>query len=149
MVLTTITLPSEFSLVIGTGVASAFLLGWLGSRVSKQRKALGVELPSLYADAAEARVDKKKHLFNCYQRGHQNALETYPWVLMTLLIGGAKHPLIASAAGWVWIVGRALYAIGYSSGEPKNRSWGFIFHIGELLLIGATVSTALTIGRFI
>lgn len=47
----------------------------------------------MYADSAEASKDKDKLLFNCIQRGHQNALETYPVVLFTLLAGGLRHPV--------------------------------------------------------
>ena len=68
-------------------------LFYLGGQVGSVRQRLGVPLPYLYADMTAAQADKKKELFNCYQRGHQNALETYPGFLMLLFLGGIKHPV--------------------------------------------------------
>ncbi len=47
----------------------------------------------MYADSADVAKDKDKLLFNCVQRGHQNALETYPILLFSLLVGGLRHPV--------------------------------------------------------
>ncbi len=66
---------------------------YLGFKVGSMRKKLGVEYPAMYADRSEAAGDKNKLLFNCYQRGHQNALESYPQFLAFLLIGGIKYPV--------------------------------------------------------
>jgi len=142
-------LPSDYGFVVLTGVASGFVMAYLGFQVGNARKRLGVPLPSLYADQAEARMDKNKELFNCYQRAHQNALETYAQNLMLLFIGGLKHPLIASAGGCFWIVGRLLYASGYYTGEPKNRARGSVQFVGLLMMLGSTISTALSLLRWI
>jgi len=69
------------------GIYSVFIMEHLGAHVSGARNRLKVEPPSLYADAAEARVDKDKFKFNCIQRGHQNALETYSQTLFMLAFG--------------------------------------------------------------
>jgi glutathione S-transferase len=79
--------------VVLVAVLSSFVLAYLGHQVGSARKKFKVDLPSLYADQAAAEKDKDKYLFNCYQRGHQNALETYPSFLTCLLLGGLKHPV--------------------------------------------------------
>lgn len=44
--------------------------------------------------------------FNCVQRGHQQALETYPMFLVLSIIGGIKHPVTTALAGVLWIHAR-------------------------------------------
>jgi len=143
--LVTVTLPSEYGYVIAVGVASTFLLFYLGGQVGSARKRLGVPLPSLYADQEVAKKDKDKELFNCYQRSHQNTLEGYAQFLMMLFVGGVKHPLISTGAGVIWIIGRLLYAQGYQTGDPSKRQRGAIGYLGLLTLLGATISTALSL----
>ena len=50
--------------------------------------------------------------FNCYQRAHQNTLENFPFMLITLMAGGVRHPVVAAAAGMAWIVARVFYSLG-------------------------------------
>jgi len=44
--------------------------------------------------------------FNRAQRAHQNTLEQLPFVIPNLLLGGLRHPILATAAGCVWMAGR-------------------------------------------
>ena len=60
--------------------------------------------------------DNAKPQFNCVQRGHQNALESYPFYLLFLVLGGVKHPIISASCGAAWIISRIMYASGYASG---------------------------------
>ena len=68
---------------------------------------------------------------------------------MFLFVSGIKHPLIASTAGLVWIVGRYFYAQGYYTGDPKKRNRGSIHYLGLITLLGTSVSTALTFLKYI
>ena len=40
--------------------------------------------------------------FNCIQRGHQQALETYPSFLILSLFGGLRFPVTAALGGVLW-----------------------------------------------
>ncbi|CAG8631771.1 8032_t:CDS:2 [Ambispora leptoticha] len=84
-------------------------------------------------------------LFNCYQRAHQNSLESQPQVLFMLAVSGLKYPLIASIAGTIFVAGRIFYARGYQTGQPENRQRGSFGILGYLTLSGLTVATALNI----
>ncbi|KAL1925052.1 uncharacterized protein VTP21DRAFT_4706 [Calcarisporiella thermophila] len=138
----TLALPKEYGYVLATGVASYVLLMGLGISVGGQRKRAQVPYPYLYADTAEAKEDKKKYIFNCYQRAHQNTLEFYPIFISSLLISGLKHPYIATGAGVAWILGRIVYARGYQTGDPSKRNRGAFHFLALTTLMGAAASTA-------
>jgi len=80
-----------------------------------------------------------KSVFNCVQRGHQNYLEGLPGFLLTLGIAGVQFPLISSALGVIYLAGRIVYAIGYSTGIPENRHRGSFGYIGALGLLGMSI----------
>ena len=85
----------------------------------------------------------KHPIFNCYQRAHQNTLEMIPFVLVMLLLGGLRHPLVASATGGVFLIARIIYSLGYYTGDPKGRLPGFIATLlCMIVLFGCSVSTA-------
>ena len=136
--------PKEFPLALAglalTGVAVTFNLFRAGSF----RKEAGVSYPALYADDAEARVDKKKHQFNCAQRGAFNVLETYPQTLVWLAIAGLAHPRVSAGLSVAYSVGAVFFAIGYSTGDPDRRysSLGGIFRLAQLgSIIGAAAAS--------
>ena len=73
--------------------------------------------PKMYAEG----FSKSAKLFNCIQRGHQHALETYtPFVIMSL-IGAIRYPVSSALGGLLWIVARFAWADGYATGDPNNR----------------------------
>ncbi len=96
----------------------------------------------MYADSKEAEKDKSKHLFNCAQRAHQNTLENYPTFLVLFSIASIQYPLISTAAGLVWLLGRYVYANGYCTGDPAKRNRGAFAYLGLFTLLGASIKTA-------
>lgn len=76
------------------------------------RRKAGINYPIMYSSDTTG----NGHLFNCYQRVHQNTLEGYPLFLMLLFTGGVQHPIQSSVAGVVWIIGRVIYSLGYYTG---------------------------------
>ena len=50
--------------------------------------------------------------FNCVQRGHQQALETYTQFIATSLVGGIRNPITTAFFGVIWCVARLKWAEG-------------------------------------
>jgi len=128
-------LPNDYGYVIITGIGAGLMVMWKGFRVGKARKQYGVEYPDMYS--------KESKTFNCIQRAHQNTLENLAQFYFLLTTGGLSCPRLAAAAGWVWIAGRVVYALGYSTGEPKKRVNGVFGYLGLLTLLGCSVHTAI------
>lgn len=78
--------------------------------------------PKLYAEGFSQHAKE----FNCVQRGHQQALETYPVFLAASLIASIRFPLLSTVAGLLWIVARFKWAQGYATGEPSKRYDNFL-----------------------
>jgi glutathione S-transferase len=78
------------------------------------------------------------------QRGHQQALETFPSFMALSLVGGLRHPALTTLAGAAWIIGRMKWAEGYAEGGPEARygsQWSrFIWYslICTIVLSGST-----------
>ncbi|KAA0196408.1 Microsomal glutathione S transferase [Fasciolopsis buskii] len=101
-------IPRYYGGIILVGVGAVGLNIYFSKRVMKARKEHNVEYPLLYHPTNNA--------FNCVQRGHQNYLEMLPQFFMLLFIGGLRYPRTFSVCGSIFLVGRLLYFIGYSSG---------------------------------
>ncbi|EFX85347.1 hypothetical protein DAPPUDRAFT_230544 [Daphnia pulex] len=127
-----------YGYVILTGVASGFLLTWQAFQVGKMRRKAGINYPIMYSSDTTG----NGHLFNCYQRVHQNTLEGYPLFLMLLFTGGLQHPIPSSVAGVVWIVGRVIYSLGYYTGDPKKRVRGAFGNLSILTLATSSIMLA-------
>jgi len=125
----------EFGYVILVAVASIFMIAWKGIRVGMARKKYDVPYPNMYSD--------KDPVFNCVQRAHLNTLENYPQFLVLLFVAGLECPVSASIAGLVWILARIAYALGYYTGDPKNRMRGGFGYLGILFLLGASIYSAI------
>uniref|UniRef100_A0A7S4N2J1 Glutathione S-transferase 3, mitochondrial n=1 Tax=Guillardia theta TaxID=55529 RepID=A0A7S4N2J1_GUITH len=132
-------LPKGYGYVVAV-VGGSFLLNmYLTINVVTARKKFKVEYPLLYAPAGH----KHEEAFNCVQRAHQNTLESFPMVMMQMLLCGLKYPLTSAVCGGIWVVGRFLYGYGYANNGPKGRMVGGIFsHLGDFPLAIMTFKVA-------
>jgi len=60
-------------------------------------------------------------LFNCIQRGHQQALETLPHFFVLSMISGIHFPATTTITGLIYIFSRWQWAKGYATGNAKDR----------------------------
>jgi len=146
---TTLVLPDGYNYVLAVAVSSAWLNAWQFMKVGGARKAAKIPYPRPYAEKDEAAASKEAYVFNCVQRAHQNTLEGLPHFLTAMFIGGLSHPKVAAGLGATWILGRILYTIGYSSGDPKKRNsgGGFLNLVGLLGLMGTSTYTVVNFLR--
>jgi glutathione S-transferase len=129
-------LPKAYGAVMIVNlIFSGFLLIYMGTKVGGARtvfkeKALKdgdkdaedrYSYPKMYAEG----FSKEAKLFNCVQRGHQHALETYTQFVALSALGGLKFPVTTVLGGLLWFVARVQWAEGYKTGEPSKRyqSW--------------------------
>lgn len=127
--------PKEYGYVVLVGVGSAIVNMWLTFRVGSARRRFDIKYPTMYSDT--------NIVFNCIQRSHQNFLETYPQFLMLLFLGGFEYPKFAACSGLLYLAGRIVYAIGYSTGDPSKRMRGSFQYFGLFALLGLTVRQGL------
>ena len=73
-------------------------------------------LPKLYAEGFS--IEAKE--FNCHQRAHQQAIETYANFVVCSLIGGVRQPLLTSLAGILYIVARVKWAQGCTAARLQH-----------------------------
>lgn len=148
-------LPKAYGAMLFVNVvSSSYAMITLGGRVGKARsksiEAAKLEgdkdaedrysYPKLYAEG----FSKTAKLFNCIQRGHQQALETYPSFVALSLIAGIKYPITAAIGGVIWHFARFAWAEGYATGDPSKRYQSFlavgIWSSLFIELIGATAT---------
>ncbi|EIW83550.1 membrane-associated proteins in eicosanoid and glutathione metabolism [Coniophora puteana RWD-64-598 SS2] len=144
-----IVIPAEYAYVAGALASTIWLNIWQFLRVARARKAAKIDYPQMYAEVQQAKDRREAHLFNCAQRAHQNTLESLPTVLISTAIAGVQFPTYAAAGLGLWVAGRVLYTIGYSTGEPAKRSRGTIGTIAMLGLILGASYTAVDLIRSI
>lgn len=137
------TLSKEFGYVIGVAAASYVVHNmWMGMQVVAARRKFKVSYPDMYATPENCSDEKSRNHFNCVQRAHQNSLEGYPAFLALLLVAGVQHPVTSASLGGVYLLGRILYFLGYSTGKPDARYRGGFLHLGMLGLTGVALKTA-------
>ena len=83
--------------------------------------------------------------FNNYQRCHYNYMETFTNVIIWILISCAYKPLAAAILGYIYLIGRILYSIGYCS-TPNQRLIGAT--IIDLAFLALFILTLVTIGNW-
>lgn len=102
---------------------------WMVMRVGGARRKSGIAAPAMSGDPMLER----------YLRVQGNTLEWLPIFLGSLwLFAHYWGDLVAAGLGLVWIVGRILYAVGYSAAAEK-RELGFMVQsiATAVLLFGA------------
>ncbi|KAM0794098.1 hypothetical protein BDR22DRAFT_788917, partial [Usnea florida] len=102
------------SYVLATATLTTAVAWYHTISVGSYRKAAQIPYPNLYASAAEAKENKERYLFNCAQRAHGQFLEHQPQMLVGLLVGGLRYPVISACVGTAWCVSRVAYAVGYT-----------------------------------
>ena len=101
---------------------------WMSWMVVAARKKYNVKYPTLYAATNSSP-------FNCIQRAHQNSLETFPGVMLLLVLGAAVNPRRAALAAIGWGVARVVYFFGYASGNPEGRLPGVALSYAAVLTL--------------
>jgi glutathione S-transferase len=127
-------LPEGYGYVLFVAIDSIFVNMWMARNVGVARKKYDVKYPTMYS--------VENNTFNCIQRAHQQTLELHPSFLLLLLVGGLQHPKLATGAGAVYLLGRIVFAKGYYTGDPKNRSKGAFGMLGLLTLLGSSLCFA-------
>merc|ERR1712123_340182 len=111
---------------------------WLSSNVMKARKQYKVEYPAIYHK-------DPMHIFNCYQRAHQNTLEYFPFVMIQFAAMACVNPKLASIFFSIWVTARFFYAQGYYTGEPSKRMRGVFGYIGFFGMFFYNIYTGYTL----
>jgi glutathione S-transferase len=101
----------------------------------KARKDCDVQYPNLYATPG---YHKMADAFNRVQRGHQSMFESLTSMTAMGLIGGIKHPVVATIAGVVYCLGNVLYLMGYADtavdvDKARHAKGGPLKMLGMLL----------------
>lgn len=110
---------------------------WMGVRVGGARRKSGIAAPAMSGDPMLER----------YLRVQGNTLEWLPIFLGSLwLFAHYWGDLAAAGLGLVWILGRVLYAVGYSAAAEK-RELGFMVQMiaTAVLLFGALGKAVFTL----
>ncbi|XP_042408671.1 microsomal glutathione S-transferase 3-like [Zingiber officinale] len=131
----TLEITNDYGYVVLVLVLYIFFNFWMAIQVGKARRKYKVSYPTLYAIESE---NKDAKLFNCIQRGHQNALEMMPAFFVTLLLSGLYCPIVAAGLGAFYTVARYFYFRGYATGVPENRlkigGFNFLALLGLMIL---------------
>merc|ERR1711936_198324 len=112
---------------------------WQGFMVGKMRTKYKVDYPAMYSDTEPVFNCYQVKIFDvncfpasnavCLQRAHQNTLERIPLFLILLLTAGLLNAKVTAAFGFLWLLARVIYAVGYYSGIPKNRVAGSLMSL--------------------
>ena len=80
--------------------------------------------PKLYAEGFSQEAKE----FNCCQRAHQQALETYANFVVCSLVGGIRQPFLTSFAGVLYIIARVKWAQA-SNFSPPSHLVMLLYHL--------------------
>ena len=117
-------------------VLALLMFFWTGFRVGGMRQKHSIKAPATTGNTE----------FECAYRVQMNTLEQIVIFLPLLWLSDTYFrtlPYITGALGLVWIVGRVIYATGYSAENPGGRSTGFL--IAGLATLGLLITTIIGI----
>mmetsp|Transcript_2577 Transcript_2577/g.5459 ORF Transcript_2577/g.5459 Transcript_2577/m.5459 type:complete len:191 (-) Transcript_2577:122-694(-) len=130
--------------LLGIGLfIMANINSYLAGSVVMARIEYGVKLPNLYATKTH---NKNATDFNIIQRSHQNFVEQYAQIVMSVLFTSiiVDRPNVAGMMLVVISISRILYALGYSR-DIKSRTVGILLSmftssvgVGYGALVGMT-----------
>ena len=144
----TFTVPQYYGFVVlGAGVLPFVTNMVVSGPVMAARKRLDVKLPNLYATPG---FHKHHEEFNRIQRSHQNMLETVDQIAIMTLLGGLKHPIVATIGIVCYCLGCYYYAKGYSDmslevSTARYKKGGMVKVAGFLLPFVCTCSFAFSL----
>ena len=85
---------------------------------------------------------KDWYVFNNWQRAHLNFLETFSIVVVMSFITAINQPLWAAVVGYVLVLGRIIYGLGYCHAGPKGRLVGAIlWDLGLLAVFAGSIAS--------
>lgn len=117
------------ALVAIVTLVSLLVYVWMILRIPGARRRSGIDAPAM-----TGHPELERHL-----RVQANTVE---WLVIYLpslwLFAVYWNDLVAAALGFIWIIGRIIYALGYAA-DPKKREVGFIIQslATAVLLFGA------------
>lgn len=125
MSLTYFVIPADFKYVLASLSLLIIVNIYIDNSVMRLRKTANVSLPQLFASPEEAAADPLKMRFNCAQKSSLNFSEHIGTVIIGSLVSGVYAPRLSAGFAALWAVSRVLYHTGYTTGNPKNRQYGF------------------------
>jgi uncharacterized membrane protein YecN with MAPEG domain len=110
---------------------------FFGAQVGRARGQYGIEAPATTGHP----------MFERLYRIHQNTLEQLMMFLPAMYVFAVYvHPLWAAGIGLMFVIGRAMYAIGYAA-DPAKRGTGMMigFIATSVLLLGGLIGAVITL----
>ena len=86
--------------------------------------------------------------FNNAQRAHGNYLEQFPSVIVMVLVNGLFTPILAAGLGLVYLVGRHLYAVGYTGASFGRLPGGLMSFLALLSLFALVLFNGCSLAGF-
>ncbi|KAH9044362.1 hypothetical protein EDB85DRAFT_449458 [Lactarius pseudohatsudake] len=130
----TVNLSTSYAWVVASIFSIVPVVQWQMTLVVQAREKAGIPYPQLYAEKAEQIASMDAMIFNCIQRAHQNTLENVPPMVLSTLVSAIRYPKLAAIGCGIWSLARVFYTMGYSTGEPSERSRGFTSLYVQLLM---------------
>ncbi|KAJ3090006.1 hypothetical protein HK102_004934 [Quaeritorhiza haematococci] len=137
--LTTIAVSKDYAYVIMCAAAMSAQIFVIGGSVAGARKKYNVKYPDMGCGRYAAKLDDKSwEEFNNIQRTHYNYVEQIGSVISLELLSGLFFPKFAAVTGFIYIIGRQVYTMGYKSRGPQGRMAGSgIQNLAFLTLLGS------------